>query len=330
MLRTRLCEQLGIDLPIFGAGTGAIATTRLAAAITNAGGFGMIGVGADPTSRVLERIRELRGLTRGPVGVNVILEVHPPEAIEAILAEGVDVLATGFGEAGPWVERAHAVGALLFHRCETPAEARAAVTAGADVVVAQGSDSGGHTGIVPTFALVPQVVDAAGGIPVLAAGGIADGRGLVAVLALGAAGALIGTRFVASAESAAHELYKRGIVAATATDSLETDIFEIGWPGRPERALRNSTTAAWEREAEPRVRPSARPVEMIARRGDFEIPRFSVDTPFEGDEGDVEAMAMYAGAAAGLVHEVLPAAEIVRRVAAEAEAVLAALAKLRS
>ena len=329
MLRTQLCELLGIELPIVGAGTGAIATSQLAAAITNAGGFGMIGVGADSTPRVLERIRELRGLTRGPVGVNVILEVHPAEAIEAILAEGIDVLATGFGEVGPWAERAHAAGARLFHRCETPAEARAAVAAGADVIVAQGSDAGGHTGIVPTFALVPQIVDAVGGLPVLAAGGIADGRGLVAALALGAAGALIGTRFVASVESAAHGLYKRGIVAAAATDSLETDIFEIGWPGRPERALRNSTTAAWQREPEPRVRPSARPVEIVARRGDFEIPRFFVDTPFAGDEGDVEAMAMYAGPAAGLVREVLPAAEIVRRIAAEAEAVIAALAERR-
>src|SRR5439155_20067305 len=118
--------------------------------------------------------------------------------------------------------------------------------AGADAVIAQGSDSGGHTGIVPTFALVPQAVDAAAGTPVLAAGGIADGRGLVAALALGADGVLIGTRLVASEESGAHEVYKQGILAAGAADSIVTDIFEIGWPGRPERVLRNATTDAWE------------------------------------------------------------------------------------
>ena len=205
-------------------------------------------------------------LTRGPVGVNVILEIQPPEAIEAILAEGIDVLATGFGDPELWVDRAHAAGAKIFHRCETPAEARAAARAGADVVIAQGSDSGGHTGIVPTFALVPQVVDAAEGTPVLAAGGIADGRGLVAALALGAEGVLLGTRLVASEESGAHPVYKSGIVAAQAADSIVTDIFEIGWPGRPERVLRNATTDAWGREPEPRSRPSARPVEIIARR----------------------------------------------------------------
>jgi nitronate monooxygenase len=176
---------------------------------------------------------------------------------------------------------------------------------------------------VPTLALVPQVVDASGATPVLAAGGIADGRGIVAALALGAEGALLGTRFVASEESGAHDVYKRRIVDADAADSVVTDIFEIGWPGRPERVLRNATTEAWAREPEPRVRPSDRPPEIIARRpladGTLEIPRWFVDTPNTGDEGAVDEMALYAGPAAGLVHEVLPAAEIVRRLAFEAE-----------
>jgi NAD(P)H-dependent flavin oxidoreductase YrpB (nitropropane dioxygenase family) len=283
----------------------------------------MTGAAGDGPEQVIARVRELRSLTPGPVGVNVILEVQPPEHVEAILAEGIDVLATGFGDAAPWVEHAHAAGALVFHRCETPAEAEAAAAAGADVVIAQGADSGGHTGAVPTLALVPQVVDAAGGTPVLAAGGIADGRGLVASLALGAEGALLGTRFVASEESGAHDVYKRRIVDADPTDSVVTDIFEIGWPGRPERVLRNATTEAWAREPEPRVRPSDRPPEIIASRpladGTLAIPRWFVDTPNAGDEGAVEEMALYAGPAAGLVREVLPAAEIVRRLASEAE-----------
>jgi nitronate monooxygenase len=329
-LRTRLCELLGIELPIVGAGTGTIATPRLAAAVTNAGGLGMTGAAGETAEQVLERLREIRALTRGPVGVNVILEIQPPEAIEAILAEGIDVLATGFGDPEPWVDRAHAAGAKIFHRCETPAEARVAARAGADVVIAQGSDSGGHTGIVPTFALVPQVVDAAEGTPGLAAGGVADGRGLVAALALGAEGVLLGTRLVASEESGAHPVYKNGIVAAQAADSIVTDIFEIGWPGRPERVLRNATTDAWGREPEPRSRPSARPVEIIARRrlpdGELEIPRWFVDTPNAGDEGAVGEMALYAGPGAGLVREVLPAGEIIRRLCAEAEAAFEALA----
>jgi NAD(P)H-dependent flavin oxidoreductase YrpB (nitropropane dioxygenase family) len=329
-LRTRLTEMLGIELPLVGAGTGTIATARLAAAVTNAGGLGMTGAAGDEPGAVIARVREIRRLTSGPLGVNVILELQPPEAIEAILAEGIDVLASGFGDPWPWVERAHAAGARLFHRCETADEARAAAAAGADAVIAQGSDSGGHTGRVPTFALVPQVVDAVAGTPVLAAGGVADGRGLLAALALGADGALVGTRLVASVESAAHDVYKRGIVEARAEDAILTDIFEIGWPGRPERVLRNPTTDAWEREPEPRRRPSARPPEIIGRRalpeGELEILRWFVDTPRAGDEGAVGEMALYAGPGAGLVDEVLPAAEIVARIAREAEAAWASLA----
>lgn len=320
---TRLCTLLEIELPIVGAGTGSIATARLAAAVTNAGALGMTGAAGDPSELVVERVREIRSLTDGPTGVNVILELQPLEAIEAILEEGIEVLATGFGEPATAIALAHEAGTRIFHRCETPEEARRAAAHGADVVIAQGADSGGHTGTVPTFALVPQVVDAAAGVPVLAAGGIADGRGLVAALALGAEGVLIGTRLVASLESGAHEVYKRSIVDAAAEDSIVTDIFEIGWPGRAERVLRNPTTEAWEREPEPRVRPLDRPLEIIARRqlpdGELELPRWFVDTPNAGDEGAVGDMALYAGPAAGLVREVLPAGEIVRRIAAEAD-----------
>jgi len=150
---------MGVHLPIVGAGTGSIASAELAAAVTNAGGLGMTGAAGDSAEAIVARIRAIRAMTDGPIGVNVILQILPAETIEAILAEGVDVLATGFGPPEPWVERAHAAGAKVFHRCETAAEAEAAVRAGADVVIAQGSDSGGHTGIVPTFALVPQVAD---------------------------------------------------------------------------------------------------------------------------------------------------------------------------
>lgn len=325
---------MGIELPIVGAGTGSIATAALAAAVTNAGGLGMTGAAGDPPGTIVARLREIRRLTTGPVGINVILELQPLEAVAAVLDEGVDVLATGFGDPTGAIELAHASGARVFHRCETPAEARMATAAGADVLIAQGSDSGGHTGIVPTLPLVPQVIDAAPGVPVLAAGGIGDGRGLVAALALGADGVLLGTRLVAAVESGAHPAYKAAVVDAAPEDCVITDVFEIGWPGLPERVVRNTTLDAWEREPEPRTRPSDRLVEVIAHRSlpdgtAFEIPRWWVDTPREGDEGAVEEMALYAGPAAGLVHEVLPAAEIVRRIAAEAEEAWARLIAAR-
>jgi nitronate monooxygenase len=175
------------------------------------------------------------------------------------------------------------------------------------------------------------VVDAVGEVPVLAAGGIADGRGLVAALALGAKGVVIGTRFIASDEAFAHPEYVASVLPATETSSVSTDIFEVGWPGRPHRVLRNSTVALWESEPEPRRRPLEREPEIVARRvrGSTEerIPRFWVDSPTADVVEGAEAMALYAGPSAGLVHRTLPAAEIVASVVREADAVLVELTR---
>ncbi len=286
----------------------------------------MIGAGGDDADVVVERLREARRLTARPVGVNFVLEVVPAPRILAVLEEGVEVLATGWGDPAPWVDECRRRGTRLVHRVETAAEARAASGAGVDVIVAQGSDAGGHTGSVPTLALVPCVVDAAGDTPVLAAGGIADGRGLVAALALGAQGAVLGTRFVAAAEAFAHDEYRDRVTSADETESVLTDVFEIGWPGRPHRVLRNSTVSLWEAEPLPRARPAEREPEIVARRrrgdGVEELPRFWVDSPTADVLEGAEAMALYAGPSAGLIRDVVPAAEIVRRVAAEAREVL--------
>jgi nitronate monooxygenase len=330
-LHTPLCDLLGIELPIVGAGMGGLAGPELAAAISHAGGLGTIGAGGDEAEVVVARLRAARRLTTRPLAVNFVLEVVPPERVEAVLEEGVEALCTGWGDPEPWVERCRRRGAKLLHRVETAAEAAEATRAGVDVVIAQGSDAGGHTGSVPTFALVPLVVDAAGATPVLAAGGIADGRGLVAALALGAQGAVVGTRFVAAMESLAHDVYRERVTEADETASVLTDIFEIGWPGRPHRVLRNSTTAFWESEPEPRVRPSDRDPEPVARRvraGVVELlPRFWVDSPTADVEEGAEAMALYAGPSAGLVDAVRPAGEIVRTIAQEARAVLERLGR---
>ncbi|MBM3679286.1 MAG: nitronate monooxygenase, partial [Actinobacteria bacterium] len=140
--RTRFTELMGVELPIVGAGTGSVASAALAAAVTNAGGLGMTGAAGDAPEAVVARVREIRRLTAGPIGVNVILPFQPPAALAAILEEGVEVLATGFGDPNEAIRLAHAHGAKVFHRCETPAEASAAVRAGADVLVAQGADGG--------------------------------------------------------------------------------------------------------------------------------------------------------------------------------------------
>ena len=329
-LHTPVCDLLGLGLPIVGAGMGGLAGPELAAAISDAGGLGTIGAGGDETDVVVARLREARRLTTRPLAVNFVLEVVPPDRVEAVLEEGVEALCTGWGDPTPWVEPCRRRGTRLVHRVETAAEAADAVRAGVDVVIAQGSDAGGHTGSVPTFALVPLVVDAAGATPVLAAGGIADGRGLVAALALGAQGAVIGTRFVAAAESEAHDVYRARVTEADETASVLTDVFEIGWPDRPHRVLRNSTTALWDAEPEPRVRPSDREPEPVARRvraGTVEsLPRFWVDSPTADVEEGAEAMALYAGPSAGLVDAVRPAGEILADIEQEARAVLDRLA----
>ena len=176
-LRTPLCDLLGIDVPIVGAGMGGLAGAELAAAISSAGALGVIGAGGDSTETVIERLRDARALTSSPLGVNVVLEVVPAERVRAVLDEGVDVLVTGWGDPGAWSGACRERGTLLAHRVENAAEAVRAVAAGADVLIAQGSDAGGHTGSVPSLALIPCVVDVARSVPVLAAGGVADGRG---------------------------------------------------------------------------------------------------------------------------------------------------------
>ena len=328
-LVTPLTTLLGLRVPVVGAGMGPVAGPELAAAVTRAGGLGSVGAGGDPLPVVADRVARARRLAAGPLAVNVVLEVTPAEVVAGLLETEADVLQTGWGDPAPWIARAHAAGKRVMHRVTSAAEAAQAAATGVDVLIAQSSDAGGHTGHVPAFALIPAVVDAAGGVPVVAAGGIADGRGLAAALALGAAGGVVGTRLVASEESLAHERYKARVVGAAETDSVLTDVYEIGWPGVPHRVLRNATVAAWEAEPEPRARPAQRPAEVVARRrvGDRmeDIPRWFVDCPRGDVEGDVEEMALYAGPAAGLVREVRPAAEIIEDVAAEAAAVLARL-----
>jgi NAD(P)H-dependent flavin oxidoreductase YrpB (nitropropane dioxygenase family) len=183
--------------------------------------------------------------------------------------------------------------------------------------------------------LLPAVVDAAADVPVVYAGGIGDGRGVVAALALGADGVILGTRFVASEESHTHALYRSRVVAASEADSAENEIFgQREWPHAPTRALRNSTLRAYEGEPEPRVPITERPLEIIARRrlpgGVMEIPRYYLDAPLPDDEGEIEAMPMYAGTSVGVVRDVLPAGEIVRRVMREADAACDRLASLRA
>jgi nitronate monooxygenase len=318
--RTPLTERLGIDLPIIQAPVGGASTPELAAAVSNAGGLGMLSI----TWRSLETLRHViqrtMSLTNRPFGVNLVLEWDPTERLDIALDAGIRVVSFFWGDPAPYIRRVHDAGALVTFTVGSAAEARQAVDSGIDIIVAQGWEAGGHVwGNVATLPLVPVVVDAVPGTPVVAAGGIVDGRGLAAALSLGASGAWIGTRFVMSDESAAHHGYRSRLSAASETDTIHSELFDGGWPEAPLRALRNSTVEAWEAAGSPP--PGRRPGEgeVIGRNNLGEpVERYSSDGPLEGAEGDIEAMVLYAGQGVGLVNEVKPAGDIVREIAAEA------------
>ncbi|MEP6598742.1 MAG: nitronate monooxygenase [Actinomycetota bacterium] len=324
VLRTPLCGRLGIEVPIVQAPIGSASTPELAAAVANAGGLGMLALTWATLDEVTQRVRRTRELTQRPVGVNLSLDFPIRMQLAASLAEGVRIVSTFWGDPGGVHDEVRAAGALHLHTVGTAAEARRAVDLGVDVIVAQGWEAGGHVwGEVATLPLVPAVVDAVDPVPVIAAGGIADGRGLAAVLALGAQAAWLGTRFLTAVEANTHDVYRQRVIQAGSHDTVHTMCFEGGWPDAPHRVLRNSTLTAWEDGG--RAKAPSRPNEasVVATDGQGRPQhRYDDMLPLASMHGDVDAMALYAGQSAGLVSDVAPAAEIVRRVVDQALSIL--------
>lgn len=320
VLQTSLCELLNIELPIIQAPIARATCPALVAAVSNAGGLGMLSVTWRDVATIRQMIREIRQLTDRPFGINLVLHWPPEEKLNACLEEGVPVVSFFWGDPSPYIPVVHAAGALIMHTVGSAAEARRVRDAGVDMLVAQGMEAGGHVwGQVATLPLVPRVVDAVAPAPVVAAGGVADGRGLAAVLALGAAGAWMGTRFLASQEADAHPVHKQKVLQAAETDTVSSCLFDGGWPDAPHRTLRNSTLTNWEASGSP---PSgARPSEGegIAFWPDGKaIERYSAELPWPEVTGEVEAMALYAGQSTGLVSRLRSAHDIVKEVADEA------------
>ncbi|HEX6292798.1 MAG TPA: nitronate monooxygenase [Herpetosiphonaceae bacterium] len=311
MIHTPLCDLLKIDHPILNAPMGGTATARLAAAVSAAGGFGMIGgtSGAGP-DWLRAQIRAVREHTTRPFGVGFISSFPSiDDLVQVALDEKVTAINHSFADPTPYVAAAHALGVKVFAQVQTVAQAAAAAQAGVDLIVAQGTEAGGHTGSAGTLALLPAVVDAVGEIPVVAAGGIADGRGLAAVLMLGAVGAWLGTRFVASHEWGGQPWEQRAVVAATADDTMRTSVYdevrEAPFPaGIADRVLRNRFVEEWQgRDAEIRQhrRDLQRQLEEAAQRGDAQV------------------MDISAGVASGLIRSVESAGDIIQRLVQEAE-----------
>jgi nitronate monooxygenase len=326
MLRTPLCERLGIDLPILCAPMGFVTGPELAAAVSNAGGLGILSFNRNPPDRLRQEIRRLRQLTTRPFGVNLLLPAGVEAHVEVCLEERVPLLSLFWGDPAPFVEAARRAGVMVIHQVGSVEEARRAADCGVDIVIAQGVEAGGHVrGEVSTLVLVPGVVDAIGPTPVVASGGIADGRGVAAALVLGAQAVSIGTRFLATAESTAHPLYKQKIVAAREGDTVRSTIFGYSWPNAPHRTLRTAFVERWLAD-QPRGN-EGRPDEPVigeTRIGGerVAVQRFMGFTPSVDTTGDIESMPLYAGQGVGLIHEIKPAGEVVRELAAGARRIL--------
>lgn len=323
-LTTSLSETLSIRHPIVQAPIGSASTPELAAAVSNAGALGTLAVtwrSLDATQHAIERTQEL---TDQPFAVNLALDdatiQHPTDEHLAVCVDaGASIVSLSFGDPTPHVGQVHAEDATLMATVGSAEEARIAETAGVDIVVAQGWEAGGHVqSDVATLPLVPRVADAVD-LPVVAAGGIADGRGIAAVLALGADGAWLGTRFVATDEAAVAPEYSEQVTAADETETFYGELFDGGWPGTTHRTLRNSTVEQWEDAGRPSPgnRPGGR--EQLGTYPNGQpIERYGYDLPVKGVNGETEAMAMYAGQSAGGVKAVRPAATVVSDLAEEA------------
>jgi enoyl-[acyl-carrier protein] reductase II len=313
MFKTRITELLNIEYPILQGGMAWVATAELAAAVSNAGGLGIIGAGNAPGSFVRNEIKKAKELTDKPFGVNVmLLSPFVDEVMEVILEEEVKVITTGAGNPGKYIPRLKEKGIKVIPVVASVALAKRMEEVGADAVIAEGMESGGHIGELTTFALVPQVVDAVS-IPVIAAGGIADGRGFAAALCLGASGVQMGTRFVCSTECTAHPRYKEYIIKAKDRDTVVTGRST----GHPVRILRNRLSREFEK-----LEQMGAPKEQLEKLGEGKLKAAVVD-------GDVEYGSVMAGQIAGLIKDIKPAKKIIEDIIKEATEVIEKLNKMR-
>jgi nitronate monooxygenase len=311
-VRTSVCELLGIEQPIVQAPIGPAAVPRLAAAVSNAGGLGLLALTWAPD--VAGLVSQTAALTGRPFGGNLVLAWDQHRRLDQALGAGLRIVSLFWGDPAPYVETIHDAGALVMYTVGSAEEARRAVGCGVDVIVAQGWEAGGHVwGTVATLPLVPAVVDAVAPVPVIAAGGIGDARGVAAVLALGAQAAWLGTRFLLAEEAPVHEDYRRRLVAAAETDAhWYADLYGVGWPDAPHRAIRNSTARAWEAAGRPAAGHRPGEGEEIARSAEGDpVVRYSSALPLRGTEGDIEALSLWAGQGVTFAKRVQPAAEIV-------------------
>ena len=319
MIRTRLTELLGVEHPVMLAGMGGVSYAALVAAVSEAGGFGCLGASTMSPDRMVAEMEEVRRETVRPFGVDLLTAMPGglEQQVQLVIEHGASVFVAGLGVPEAVVTLCHEAGLLVVNMCGKVDHARRAVDAGCDVVVAQGTEAGGHTGLVATFPLVPQVVDAVGrSVPVVAAGGIFDGRGLAAALALGADGIWVGTRFIATPEARAVPGYKEALLAGREDGTT----ISRAYSGKTMRVVRNEYTGYFDEHPE-ELQPFPAQLGRSAGDGAFHLGGGP------GSAGIDPARECYpAGQGLGAIGELVPAGDLVRRFVAEAEAALAAAA----
>jgi enoyl-[acyl-carrier protein] reductase II len=321
-MRTRLTDLLGVEHPVMLAGMGGVSYSALAAAVSNAGGYGCLGASTMSSAELAHEIAATRLLTSKPFGVDLLTAFPDSLAsnVELLIEGGASTFVAGLGVPRHVIDLCHDRGVLVISMCGKVEHARRALEAGCDVVVAQGTEAGGHTGTVATFPLVPLIVDAVdGAIPVVAAGGVFDGRGLAAALALGADGVWIGTRFIATPEARALPGFRERIIEAHEDETVVTRAYS----GKTMRVIKNDTTERYERDPT-LVKKFPEQLAVSIGEGTFHLG---------GDEStlgvDPRREAYPAGQAVGAIDEIVPAGELVAQIVEQAESILMRLSSCR-
>jgi enoyl-[acyl-carrier protein] reductase II len=321
MVNTSICKLLGIEYPIIQAGMGPFTSAELVAAVSNAGALGSLGAGGRPIDSLRKQVARLHELTKRPFAINHTLSpsLPDPEAFRITLEAKPTLISFALGNPRDYVQQVHDEGILAMQQVSTVKQAYQAAENGADIVIAQGSEAGGFGGMIAEMALLPQVVDAIQPVPVVAAGGIADGRGLAAALILGAQGANIGTRFLATLEAPISMEWKQAILAADSQDAIKVEAWNDIFPPVDEayRTIPRTLSSTFVE----RLSNESGTVKVQA-----ELLRSEISSSIAN--GKFGELFPFTGQIAGLIKEILPAAEIVGRIAREAEEAIERIGRL--
>ncbi len=311
-MTTRLTKLLNIKYPIIQAPIGSATTPELASAVSNSGGLGTLALSWKGLDLTREYIRQTKRLTDKPFAVNLVLDFEQDDRIQICIEEKVPIVSFFWGDSSQFIAQLKKNNIFVCQTVGNSSEAIDYEKKGVDFLLAQGWEAGGHVwGTVATSVLIPSIVDKVK-IPVVATGGIADGRGILAALSLGADGVCMGTRFLMSSEAYVNPIYQELINNASENDTIHVQrLFNIGWDNAPHRIIKNSTTEAWEKAGKPNVGNRPNENEIIARKQNGQpILRYSDDGPIAGTTGNVEALALYAGQTVGLISSVKTASQI--------------------